>query len=183
MPESEVPAWMLCDDMITRIKDELVLEAVDLLHAEIKAGHIDVNGYTAALPDRPAELQRDMYLIGNLVEREHEIMQQYAPYTKETTETDPKKLSRIEELGKFVLAVQAISMLMRLTAVAERWASDTGKYSALSDPAQILAKTAMMAEERKELMEFVLSSKKFMKSEALSDGEMKTLEAARKAAG
>lgn len=183
MPDKDAPAWMLCDDMITRMKDELVLEAIDLLHEEIKAGRIDVKGYTAVLPDRPAELQRDMYLIGNLVEREHEILQQYAPYAGNMAETDPKKLGRIEELGKFVLAVKAISMLMRLSAVAERWALDTGRYSALDDSAEILAKTAMMADERRELVEFVLSSRRFMKSEALTGSEIEKLRAARKALG
>ena len=178
--DDSTAAWMLCDDIITRVKDELILEAVDILHEELKAGRIDLKGYVNVLPDKAQELQRDMYLINNLVQREQEIIAQYAPYLDGNGQHDSDKLSRIEDLRKFVLSVKAISMLMRLSIAAERWALDTGKYSALSDPVQIIKKTAIMADERKEILDFVLSHSKFTKSEALSGEEMGILASARK---
>lgn len=168
---------MLCDDIITRMKDELVLEAVDLLHAEIKAKRIDISGYTALMPDKSAELQRDLYIISNLVARGHEIMDQYGPYL-DAAERDPERLARKEELKKFLMSVQGITMLMRYSTIADTWATDVGKFSSLTDIAQILARTANMADERKELMDYVLSNKKFKDSEALSDEELAALRSA-----
>ena len=35
MEKDATLAWMVCDDILTRIKDELILEAIDILHDEI----------------------------------------------------------------------------------------------------------------------------------------------------
>lgn len=182
MTKGDVPAWMLCEDLITRMKDELVLEAIDILHEEMKANRIDISGYVSLLPDKPNEMQRDMYIINNLVQRQPEIMEQYRPFLESgAKETDPQKVERIEELKKFMLSVQAISTLMRLSSVASMWADDTGKYSALGDQAQIIARTASMAEDRLEVLDFVLTSPRFAKSEALTSAETEILKKARKA--
>ena len=176
MAEADAPAWMLCEDIITRLKDELILEAIDVLHGEMKAGRIDINGYKSLLQDKPSELQRDMYIINNLIEREHEIMEQYMPFIRGLDkETDPEKVARIEDLKKFILSVNAISTLMRLSRIAETWAEDTGRYSASHDPEEIMIGTIGMAEDRAEVLEFVLDAAKFEKSEALTAKELSLL--------
>lgn len=180
----DAKAWMACEDMITRLKDELILEAVDILHVELKEGHIDITGYVSLLPDKSDELQRDMYIIGNLIERENEMTQQYRPFIESMEhEKDPKKLASIEELRKFMLSVHAISELMKMSSIAGRWADDTGKYSDSDDQVKIIVSTARMADERIEVVDFVLSSKRFLKSEALTDRELDMLRDARKAIG
>lgn len=184
MPASkEAPAWMACEDMITRLKDELVLEAIDILQGEIKAGRIDIKGYVSLLPDKSDEIQRYMYIINNLRMRENEIVAQYSPYLDPNfEEKDPDKLKRIEDLKKFVLSVGAISTLMRFSDIAGGWAEDTGRHSELNDPVQILASTLRSMEERKEVLEFALSSSKFLKSESLTNEEMDILRKAMKEA-
>jgi len=182
MTKGDAPAWMASEDIIIRMKDELILQAVDLLREEIKAGRVDINGYVPLLPDKPNEIQRDMYIINNLVLREHEIIEQYRPFLEGSIEEkDPDKVRSIEGLRKFVLSVRAISTLMRLSEVAGRWADDTGKYSELKEPAQVLLSTARMGEDRVEVLDFVLSSSKFEKSEALTKAEMEMLRKVRKA--
>ncbi len=182
MVDGSVPSWMACEDMITRMKDELILEAIDILHEEIKAGRVDIRGYTSLLPDKPDEMQRDMYIIGNLVQRKEEILEKYRPYFEgRYEEADPAKVEGIEALKKFVLSVQAIAMLMRLSEIAERWADDTGKYSDIKGLEKIMLNTARMADERKELLDFVLSSSKFGKSEALTENELGILKEVRSA--
>ena len=179
MPE-DAPAWMLCEDMITRLKDELILEAIDLLHEELRAGRVDINGYVSPLPDRSDELQKDMYIIGNLVQREPEIEEQYGPLIENAmNEKDPERVASIERLGKFLLSVRAISTLMRLSETAEEWALDTGKYSRCADKMEILAKSMVEDSARRALVYFVLSSRKFAISKALTDDEMAMLRQAR----
>ncbi len=182
MPNDDAPAWMLCEDIITRLKDELILEAVDILHDEMKAGRIDITGYISLLPDKSNELQRDMYIINNLIGREPEIIEQYRPFLDSIDkEKDPEKVARIEELKKFMMSVQAISTLMRLSNIAELWAEDTGKYSDSKDSEEIILGTVRMAVDRVEILDFVLSSTKFSKSEALTAHEMALLKKVRKA--
>ncbi len=169
---------MVCEDVITRLKEELVLEAVDILHEEVKSGRIDMKGYVPLLPDKSNELQHDMYMINNLRMREHEIIEQYRPYLQGHTETDPDKLRQVEELKKFVLSVGAISTLMRFSDTAGAWAEDTGKHSKISDQEKIFVDTIKSSEERLEVLEYVLSSVKFLKSEALSKDEISLLKKA-----
>lgn len=182
MANDDAPAWIMCEDIITRLKEELILEAIDILHEEMKAGRIDIAGYVSLLPDKSNEMQRDMYIINNLIDRELEIMEQYRPFLGSIeSETDPVKVARIEELRKFMLSVQAISTLMRLSKVAEAWAEDTGKYSDSHDIEEIIIGTLRVAEDRVEVLDFVLSSSKFSKSEALSAQELEVLKKAREA--
>ncbi|MHB1830570.1 MAG: hypothetical protein ACYCO0_04210 [Candidatus Micrarchaeaceae archaeon] len=182
MAGGNVPSWMTCEDIITRMKDEIILEAIDILHDEIKAGRMDIRGYTALLPDKSNEIQKDMYMVRNLVQREEEILEKYKPYFGgKLDETDPAMVERVEELKKFVLSVQAITMLMRLSEVAGRWADDTGKYSDIKEPERIMLNTARMADERAELIDFALSNSRFGKSEALTANELGMLREVRSA--
>lgn len=169
------PAWMLVEDILTRLKDELVLEAIDILHIEMNAGRIDVSGYVSLLPDKPDEIQRDMYIIGNLMEKESEIMARYGPYLGEVMESDPAKMKGIEDLKKFVLSVNAISMLMRFSHVLEKWAEDTGRYQGAGDMRLIISDTLKTTEDRAEVLEFALGSSRFMKSGTLNESEIRLL--------
>lgn len=166
---------MLCEDMLTRLKDELILEALDILHGEMEAGRIDIKGYTALLPDKSDEMQRDMYLINNLRLREAEIREQYAPYLDGTREWDQEVMQRIDGLRKFVLSVNAISMLMKFSDISGEWADDTGRFSREVDLKAVLVGSMKMSADRMEVAEFVVSSRKFGDSGALSAPEMKAL--------
>ena len=179
MPE-DAPTWMLCEDMITRLKEELILEAIDILHDELKAGRVDISGYVALLPDRSDELQKDMYIIGNFVQRQSEIEEQYRPLIENAAnEKDPERVAAIERLGKFLLSVRAISTLMRLSEIAGDWAGSTGKYSRYADRKEILSRGMVEDGARCELVDFVLSSRKFISSKALTDDEIAILRQAR----
>ena len=179
--DSDIPAWMVCEEALTRLKDELVLEAIDILHQEVKAGRIDINGYVSLLPDKPDEIQRDMYIINNLRMKEHEIMEQYGHYMQQTDEKNPHTLSRIESLRKFLLSVRAISTLMHFSEIVGAWADDTGRYPKESEISVILEKTARSSADRLEVLDFVLSSTKFIKNQTLDGRELGALRKARNA--
>ena len=180
MMAEEAPAWMLCEEMITRLKDELILEAIDILHEELKAGRIEISGFVPLLPDKHDELQKDMYMIGNLVQREAEIEAQYGPLVDDASNgKDPERVARREELWKFILSVRAISTLMRLGEVAREWAQDTGQYSGQRNMNDILSRSMNKQSARCELVDFVLSSRRFCKSEALTDDEIGIIRQAR----
>ncbi len=172
---SDVPAWMMCEDIITRLKEELILEAIDILHTELETGRVDITGYVPLLQDKPEQIQKDMYIIKNLRMREAQILDQYIPMLESKEEKDPQKIQRMEDLKKFVISVRAISALMRFSDIAGDWAQDTGRCAGFADPEEIMIKTLNMDEARCEVLEMALLSSKFKKSEALSAQEMKML--------
>jgi hypothetical protein len=179
MVKDEVPAWLLCYDLLTKTKDELILEAIDLLHEEIKAKRIDIQGYTSLLQDKPEELQRDMYIINNLILREAEIKKQYSDYLVDNKNTkNGETLMQVEALRKFLLSVDAISLLMGFSRELDQWAEDTGEFYETANPSEVIAKTMAMDEHRYPILEYVLSSKKFAKGEAISEEERKVYEEA-----
>jgi hypothetical protein len=174
-----VPSWLVCEDILTRTKDELILEAIDLLKKEMKAGHIDIKGYVAALPEKNQELEQDLFVVNNLISRAPEIREQYREYLQKEDEggiKDPEVIMRGEGLRKFLLSVDAIDLLMKFSRVFGMWADDVGVFSTLKDPVDIMVKTANMADERIEALSFVVNNKTFENNEALSNDEMLMLE-------
>ncbi len=174
-----VPAWLKCEDMLTRAKDELILEAVDLLKLEMKEKRIDIKGYIAALPDKGQELEQDLFMIGQLIARVEEIRSQYSGYLEKERDgeiTDPEVIARGEALRRFLMSIDAIDMLMHFSRVFGTWADDTGVYSSLKDPVDVMVKSASLDGGRADALDFVLSSKKFSESDALSNDEMQVLE-------
>ncbi|MDE1823400.1 MAG: hypothetical protein KGH50_03680 [Candidatus Micrarchaeota archaeon] len=173
MNSDDTPAWMLCEDMLTKAKDELILEAIDILHEQINEKRIDIQGYVPVLMDKSEELQKDMFIINNMLANKEQIKSQYASYLGKDTK-DPSELSRIEELKKLVMAMDAIDFLMAMSHVFESWAEETGNYPAVKDPLQLLKK-GMTNEQRIEALKYILSSKKFRENEALTESEMTLL--------
>lgn len=176
--QDSVPAWLVCEDMLTRTKDELILEAIDILRKEMAEGRIDIRGYVAAMPEKGKELEQDLFVISNLIGRAGEIRERYAEYAKREGKggiSDPDVVLRGEELRKFLLSVNAIDLLMRLSRVFGMWADDVGNYSLLNNLIDVMVKSAGLDGDRLEALGFVVSSKVFADSKALSDEEMRLL--------
>ena len=179
MEKEGIPAWLVCEDILTRVKDELILEAVDILRKEMKEGRIDIKGYVAALPDKGQELEQDLFMVNNLISNANDIRSQYKAYLEKESKggiDSPEVIARGEGLRRFLMAVDAIEMLMHLSRGYGMWADDTGVYSSLKDPVDVMRKSAMLDEGRAEALRFVLSSKSFASSEALENDEVQVLE-------
>ncbi len=167
---------MVCDDVLTRVKDELILEAIDILHEEINSKRLIIEGYNPVMMDRSEEMERDLYLLRNLTERAEEIRSNYGQYfTGEKTAewADPE---RLEELKKFLMSISGISFLMDMSKIFENWSSDTGRYYREKDPSSIISKTMGSGTEREKALEYVLKSKKFKENEAVTVQELEMLE-------
>ncbi len=180
-----VAAWMQCEDMLNKIREELILEAVDTLHAEAAAGRIDIKGNVVTTPDKSGDLERDMFVINNLLEHESEMREKYTMYITEkesSGELDAYAVGRIEELKKFLLALTEITTLMHYSHQVNAWIEDARKLSSMDDPVKIIAATMAHNEPRIELLAFVLKRKAFVKEEVLTDEERGILERARKEA-
>ncbi len=170
----EMPKWMLAQDILIKAKNEIILEAIDSLHNEIKEKRLEVNGHTIKLPDKSSDIEMDMLVIGNILGQEEEIKKKYVEFMKsiEDKKTEsPEIIERINELKKFLMAVTGIHILMNYAKVIDAWVLDFAEVMKIDDAAMIIAETAKRNVERIDTMEFMVKNRTFLKSDALNENE------------
>ncbi len=174
----DMPPWMLCQEILVKSKNELVLEAIDALHREADAKRIDITGSTIKIEGKDNDIDRDIFVINNLLAQENEIRERYGKYIDRADrgeEKDPAVIERVIELRKFLLSLTEIHLSMKYAKVFDRWVLDVGSAASLEDPKKIIAETAKADAERIDALEFVIEDRKFMKNEGLSNEEMEIL--------
>lgn len=171
---------MVCEDIISRVKDELMYEAVEILHGEADSGRIKMDGNLVTSEEGTGEAERDIFILDKLLEDEPIIRSRYENFVKATEEGEasPEVVARIEDVRKFLLAISEISLIVRYARIFSAWFADAGKQMKVSDPSDIFYMTSLHNKERMEALDFVLTSKKFLKSGELKEGELKILKGA-----
>lgn len=174
--EPGIPAWLLCEDILNKIKTELITEAMDTLQEAINSKAIEISGSLVTLPDKPSETEMNMFIINKLLDEKDKIIEQYSGYlADESADTDPKKVEQKERLRKFLFAVEQISKLMEYSHLFDPWMTDVGMQITIKDPSEIIKITMHGNEARMEVLKYVLNSKKIEKEEILSENERKIL--------
>ncbi|MEM3883882.1 MAG: hypothetical protein QXT94_03010 [Methanothrix sp.] len=157
--ESRIPSWIACEDLLVKMREELIDRAIKLLNREIESGHIAVNGSTLFSSEANADVEEAMYLINNLIDDSGRLHKEYSEYIEKN---NGKKLSDAEakkfgELQKFVLSVEQLNMLMEYARVLSSWADAAGKMIEGKDTEDILRKTIDKEELRKTVLEFFIN--------------------------
>jgi hypothetical protein len=172
MSDEDIPAWIECSDIMSRIREELILEAIDVLHREIEAGRITINADMIRLPEGSSETDRDLIVINNILGREDEIREAYSSYMNSGSDLPPKDpilLSRIDDLKKFLMSIKEMSMLMELGRTFGEMANESGYFPKEKTAAGVLRGMLDGNGERVDAVRFVLSSRNFVKNDALSE--------------
>jgi hypothetical protein len=156
--ESRIPSWIACEDLLVKMREELIDRAIKLLNKEIEAGHIAVNGSALFSSEANADVEEAMYLINNLIDDSGRLHKEYNEYMeknagKKLSEAEAKKFS---ELQKFVLSVEQLNMLMEYSRVLSSWADTAGKMIDGKDIVDILERTVGKEELRKTVLEFFM---------------------------
>ncbi len=177
---ADTPKWMIAQELLVKAKNELILEAVDTLHVEIKEKRLEINGNVIKLPEKSSEIEMDMLIINNLLEQETKIVENYGKFIKEreSSEKDPLMIERINELKKFLMSVTQIKILMNFAKTIDEWILDFGTAMKIDDSVKIIAETAKKNVERIEVLSFILDNKKFYENEALSKEEIEIVKGA-----
>ncbi|MCL4388035.1 hypothetical protein M1567_02690 [Candidatus Marsarchaeota archaeon] len=157
--ESRIPSWIACEDLLVKMREELIDRAIKLLNREIEAGHIAVNGSTLFSSEANADVEEAMYLINNLIDDSGRLHKEYNEYIeknsgKKLSEAEAKKF---EELQKFVLSVEHLNMLMEYSRVLSSWADAAGKMIDGKSITDILERTVDKEELRRTVLEFFMS--------------------------
>ena len=171
--DEETPAWMQCEDMLSRIRSELIMQAMDMLQLAIDSKAIDVGGSLINLPDRPSEIDMKMFIIGKLLEEKERIMEMYSG-------KPPEDVATKERLDKFLLAVGQISMLMDYANAVEAMVGEIPEMAGESDPYELLRMLLGSDARRIEALRYAESSQRLLKEETITIRERELL---RKALG
>lgn len=175
--ESETPAWMQCEDIFNRIRTELITEAMDVLQDVIDSKAIGVEGSLISLPEKPSDTEMRMFIINNIIKRKDEIIQKYSNYLENDSikETNPFKVEQRERLRRFLLSIEQISLLMQYSTVIASWMHDMSMQVMANDPSEVIKGTMPGEELRREILRYVVASRKMEKERIFSEEERKIL--------
>lgn len=166
------PAWILCEDLMVRIKEELISEAIRVLDKEIKNGNIKVNGSIITSAEQDKENEQSLFLINNLIKERQRMHDRYNGYISEPNNSrDAETVSRIDALKRFMLSVDAIAILMEYVSIIDAWIKDISIEVKPSSVSDILIKTSELNEKRRELIDFVSKRRRFLDENVISKDE------------
>ncbi len=179
--KDETPAWLLCQDILIRGKEELVSEAIETLDGEMKGKRMDIIGDLVTASEETGGIERKLFIINNIMEHERDIWEKYNA-SIDALETRPESMSpktveRIEELKKFLLAITQISMLMKYSRVLDQWFEDIGLHFKEKDPVKIFSDT-INGEHRLEALQFLTTSKRMAAERLFSAHELSIMKEA-----
>ncbi|MGI0100510.1 MAG: hypothetical protein ACREBH_02205 [Candidatus Micrarchaeaceae archaeon] len=175
--DSGIPPWLVCEDILNRIKTELITQAMDTLQEAIDSKAIEVNGSLINLPDKPSDTEMSMFIINKLVEQKESIMEMYGSQMPDGAAdvSDPNMIMQKERLRKFLLAVEQISMLMDYSKALDSWMHDVAMQADANTAADVIRRTADTG-TRAEILQYVLKNRKISNDGLLTGAERSMLE-------
>ncbi len=161
---------------MTRIKDELVSEAILLLDKEIRSGNIKVNGSVIMQTDKNKENDQSMFIINNLIKQREDIYANYKVYMSEPMDRyDPNTVQRIESLKKFLMSVDAIYILIDYVNTIDGWLKDISMEVGSQDLSDILKRTSQSNKRRIELLDFIAKKGRYLDDHIITGEEARAM--------
>jgi hypothetical protein len=174
--EKGIPAWILCEDLLVKVKTELANEAIITLQNEVKAGRMKVDGNLVTANEMTSEAERDLFVVTHIASESEAMLKAYSDYIIKK-ETSPERLNsddvqKIENSKRLMLAVQEISLLVRYRQVAEEWILEIEGIPTIKDPVKLLGSTIRgVNDDRFEVLDFILKRKSIKEAKIFSDAE------------
>jgi hypothetical protein len=78
--ESDLQAWLVCEEIFNKIKTELITQAMDTVKEAIDSKMMDVKGSLINLPDKASDTELYMFLISQILEQRENIVKNYEKY-------------------------------------------------------------------------------------------------------
>lgn len=172
--KENMPAWIICQDLVLKIKEELKNQAIIALENEIKEGRMKINGQVMTLDPENKEEERSMFLISNLIEHRAEMIRRYSDYiSKNEAKGDlkPQDIINIESIKKLMLAINKIAMLIGYSNLLGMVYNDIGMKVRQETPSKILVELSKDYPDLSELLDFVLSYKPITDAGLLSQSD------------
>lgn len=170
------PAWMVCDAIVSKLRDETLSQAVSVMHEQLEKKRLSLEGQLPTLNEGEGEHDRDAFLLKQILNEHANIERQFMQYMQQA-KLDKDSLSRVDELQKFLLELRQIVLLSEYSKECESWMADVEKELKDDNPARILAKTLEKdSGRRREVLDYALKNKKFASDGIFSAAERKIME-------
>ncbi len=181
VPDADVPAWMVCVDILNKAKRELVTQAMDTLDREVEAKRMDIKGSIITVPDQPSEDEMKLFVIGQVLNNAEQMREKYGGYIKEVGEkgatATAQEVEGAERARLFLMAVEKIEILVQYSRQLDSWINDVSMKVSLADPVLVLRET-LTSSERRELLLFIRNNKTMQSEETFSKMERGIIESA-----
>ncbi len=180
---SGIAAWIICEDLLVKLKTELANEAIITLQNEVKAGRMKVEGSIIPKIETQGDSERDLFVANEIAAESEKMLQGYADYIN-SKESDPGKLTadeviKIETAKKLMMAVQEISILINYRTVTEEWILEIEGIPTIDDPVKLLATTMHgKDDERFHVLDFAVKRRSLIDEEIFTSQERNMMESA-----
>ncbi|MDE1855149.1 MAG: hypothetical protein KGH57_02405 [Candidatus Micrarchaeota archaeon] len=170
------PAWMVCDAIISKMRDELLSQAVSVMRDQLDRKRISLEGQLPAMSEEGGEKEKDAFLLSQIVKEHENIERRFSEYIDQA-HVGKDSLQRIDELQKFLLELRQIVMLNDYSKACESWMADAEKELKEEAPDVLLAKTIKKDTRlRGEILKHVLKDKSIIEGGVFSDDERSIME-------
>ncbi|HUC38850.1 MAG TPA: hypothetical protein VL944_01840 [Candidatus Acidoferrum sp.] len=182
MERDSIPAWIICEDLLVKVKAELANEAILVLQKEVKAGRMKVSGNLVS-SEVQNDSERDLFVANEIAAESDEMLQSYGNYIKEK-ESKAHSLTSdevimMETTKRLMLAVQEITFLINYRTVTEEWILEIEGIPQIRDPVELLAHTIHGKEDdRFSVLDFSLKRKSMKDEKVFTDDERSMMERA-----
>lgn len=166
---------MACDAIISKMRDELLSQAVSVMHEQLEKKRISLEGTLPAMSEEGGEKERDAFLLSQLVKEHENIEKQFGEYI-EQAKAGKDSLHSIDELQRFLLELRQIVVLSDYSRTCESWMADAEKELKESNAVKILSKTLAKEGKRRDALGFVLKDKEIAKEGVFSEGERRIMQ-------
>jgi len=181
MPDNGgIAAWIVCEDLLVKVKTELANEAIITLQREVKEGRMKVQGSVIPKNEMQSDAERDLFVANEIAAESEKMLQSYADYIG-SKESRPDKLTaeevqKIETTKKLMMAVQEISILINYRAVTEEWILEIEGIPTINDSVKLLGATMRgKDDERFHILDTVLKRKSMIKENIFTAEERKMM--------
>ena len=178
-----IPAWIVCEDLLVKVKAELANEAIITLQNEVKAARMKIEGRLVSDAEAGNDAERDLFVANEIAAESGKMLQGYSDYIKSMEahrdRLTSEEVERMENSKRLMLAVGEISMLMGYRAAVEEWILEIEGIPTLNDPVELLASTIRDSkDERFHILEFILNRKSLIRENIFSKEERETFRSA-----
>lgn len=181
--EGVMPAWLVCDGILSKARDELISAAIRTMHEQVEKKRLSLEGQPLSANESTSEQEKDRFFLEQLM-HERENMERTFEEQIENASIGEKDRARIDEMQKFLLAIKQIAVLYRFSSVCGDWLVDAEKELREAEPDRLLARTAAKgAPERTEALSYLIKSKELSSERVFTDQERKIMERALEIAG
>ncbi len=181
MPDnSGIAAWIICEDLLVKVKTELANEAIITLQKEVKEGRMKVEGSVIPKNEMQSDAERDLFVANEIAVESGKMLKSYAYYidSKESrlSKLTSEEVQKIETTKKLMMAVQEISILINYRTITEEWILEIEGTPAINDPIKLLAATMRSKDdERFHVLNTVLKRKSMIKEKIFAAEERKMM--------